>query len=116
MTTKLIESIPADADCDALITDLIRDAALEISNSYQYFRYRFEMISDYDDYIPAAATILAIATDAFFSHTHETPRECLSELLDNRDFINALATCDFNSPLFNFFDIDALIDYADSDN
>lgn len=107
MTNHILRPIPADADCTALMIDTLRAAAADLTSSIEYFADRFDMISDYDDYAPAAANIAASITYTFLSHIHNTPRDALNELLADDSFIDDMLCADFSSPLHDF------IDYAD---
>jgi len=110
MTTNPIDLIPADADCTALMLDLIRDATNEITESLPYLADRFDMISDYDDYLPAAAALLAATTNRFFAHIDDTPRDALAALLADNDFILDLATIDFSTSLHDYIDPEMIWD------
>jgi hypothetical protein len=106
MTNYRMNPLPTDADATALMLDLITRATDEIRDSMPYFRDRFDMISDYDDYIPAAARILAATTDRFLAHIDATPRDALLALIADDAFLEDLMTCDFSSDLHDAIDLD----------
>lgn len=105
--TFRIDPLPDDDACISLMLDAMRDAAQEVTDSLPYLApyktlpARFHIISDYDDYIPAATYILDAIANAFLAHTHESPRTALSELLDDEDFLQYSSTADFGTPLFD---------------
>lgn len=101
--------LPADCDATAIMLNLIESALAEISSSLPYFRDRFDMISDYDDYIPAAARILTATTDRFLAHIDDTPRDALLALIADDDFILDMMTADFSTDLHALIDLE----YAD---
>jgi hypothetical protein len=98
--------LPADADCTALMLDCMTACLNEIRESMQYFAPRFDIISDYDDYIPAASRILTAMTDRFLAHIDATPRDALLAILDDADFIDDMMTADFSCDLFDILDPD----------
>ena len=104
MTNTPLRSIDSinDADATRIMLAAITDATNEIRDTMQYWGDRFDWISDYDDYIPAAARILTAITEQFLSHTDDTPCDALRALLDNTEFVEDMQIADFSTELHDF--------------
>lgn len=100
-----IDPLPTDdATCRSLIHDAIRDSNLEIAKSLPYFIDRLDIISDYDDYIPAAISILNFFTAAILEHERDSYAAILAAAFADPDLCADMMTLDFNTPILDFID------------
>lgn len=98
--------IAHDADCAALLLDLMRSASAYIATSL----LRDDFSDDDCDYMPAATSLLAAATRAYFLTDLDADlmRAELISLLADDDFIADLdcAAADFDCDLMRMLDLD----------
>lgn len=95
--------IPADFDAATAMRDTLIAASTYMTASATRIADPildpFTLISDSDDYMPAAASIAATIIANAFDSTHDDPRAALTSMLADPDFITDLMTADFDCPL-----------------
>lgn len=98
--------IPTDStDCAIILRDTLIAASHSIIDASSRITdpilNPYRLLSDNDDYTPAAARIIAAITASTFDSIHDNARDAIIFLLADDDFTADMLTCDFDSPMHN---------------